>query len=274
MTGTERACANCDAPLSGPYCTRCGQQDRETEQALGPFLLEFLTGVVSFDSRVWRTVGPLLLKPGGVTAQYLEGRRARYVPPARLYLFVSLLYFLLLAWLSPGPILELGAGVESNGQRVAAEAEELLDRLPDAFAPLVPGLARAAADPAGFRRSVIQGIPYLMFLLVPFFGALVHLLHRGRRRYYLSHLLFAVHFHVVVFLLLIVALVLERTGMTLLDDASALIRLALPVHLFLSLRSVYGGRWWVVAVRTVALSLLYLMALGVVLAWLVVFLLL
>jgi eukaryotic-like serine/threonine-protein kinase len=45
------------------------------------------------DSKIFRTVKLLLLKPGFLTREYFEGRRVRYVSPIRLYLVFSVLYF-------------------------------------------------------------------------------------------------------------------------------------------------------------------------------------
>ena len=46
------------------------------------------------DSRLWRTLAALLFKPGHLTREFLAGRRARYLPPVRLYLVLSVLFFL------------------------------------------------------------------------------------------------------------------------------------------------------------------------------------
>lgn len=264
----EEACANCGATLAGAYCSRCGQEKRSLDRSLGAFLLELVDGILNFDSRAWRTLVPLLFRPGEVTARYLEGQRARFVPPVRLYLFVSLLYFLMLVWLAPGADVDIPPEVEGAGD---APWETLAD-LPFVSA-LVPGAERAAADPEAFRRDVVQGISYLMFFLVPLFGAMVQLLHRRRGRYYVHHLLFAVHFHVVVFIVLGLTFLLERTGLGFLEDAGELLHLAIPLHLFLGLRRVYGGRLWLVLVRAFLLGTGYLLALSLSLAVLVIVLL-
>ena len=273
------SCRNCGERLQGRYCHGCGQEVGTLDRALGPFLMEVFTGLLSFDSRSWRTVGPLFFRPGEVTAEYLRGRRVRYVPPVRLYLFVSLLYFLMLAWLSPQPFVEPAAGVPDAEARQEVEAmlgdlPGILGELPGILEPFLPGITRAAEDPVQFRRGVIQGISYLMFFLVPLFGGMVHLLHLRRRRYFLHHLLFAVHFHAAVFLILGTVLLLDLSDIAWLERGGSLLRAAIPLHLFLSLRRVYGGRFWAILFRTGVLTLGYLVALAALLAGLLVFLLL
>ena len=57
---------------------------------------EAFEDVFSFDSRAWRTLFALLLRPGFLSLEYFNGRRARYVQPIRLYFISSILFFVLL----------------------------------------------------------------------------------------------------------------------------------------------------------------------------------
>jgi len=89
-------CANCGAPLVGPYCAMCGQEPdyhRRTVRSLAHDLFE---DIASFDSRILRTGKALLFKPGELPLAFHEGRTRRYVPALRLYFFVSLIFFLIL----------------------------------------------------------------------------------------------------------------------------------------------------------------------------------
>jgi hypothetical protein len=85
-------CPNCGEDVLGRFCHGCGQRHRETP-SLRRFVAEGIGEILSFDGRFWRTLRPLLFQPGRLSAEYLAGRRARYVPPVRLYLIVSLVYF-------------------------------------------------------------------------------------------------------------------------------------------------------------------------------------
>ncbi|WBA41402.1 DUF3667 domain-containing protein [Hymenobacter canadensis] len=95
------ACANCgysfppDAPAE--FCPRCGQQNHEVNISFGHLVEETLEGLFHFDGKVFRTAGLLLFRPGVLTRQFLEGRRMPYVPPVRLYVFLSFVFFLLLS---------------------------------------------------------------------------------------------------------------------------------------------------------------------------------
>ncbi len=97
MAETRLRCRNCGAPLHGEYCSACGQRegrgDLQFSEALGDFVGEFVT----WDSRFWRTLVPLLFRPGFLTAEFFAGRRARYMPPFRLYIFISFVTFLVIS---------------------------------------------------------------------------------------------------------------------------------------------------------------------------------
>ena len=89
-------CTNCEAVLHGPYCSSCGQRVLHHSLALGEFLGEAAEVITHADSRVWRTVVPLLFRPGYLTQQFIKGRRASYLPPFRLYLVLSVVFFLVI----------------------------------------------------------------------------------------------------------------------------------------------------------------------------------
>ena len=90
-------CLNCNEELRGEYCYKCGQKGTEIDVPLGEVIQEFLRDELKIDARLGHTITPLLFKPGLLTADYIAGRRVRYVPPLRMYVFISLVMFFLLA---------------------------------------------------------------------------------------------------------------------------------------------------------------------------------
>ena len=55
---------------------------------------EIFNGFMSFDAKFWRTIIPLLISPGKVTREYVNGKRNKYSNPFRFYFTVSILFFL------------------------------------------------------------------------------------------------------------------------------------------------------------------------------------
>ncbi len=117
------ACLNCGTELMGPFCYYCGQPDKNLMRFFPALMRDLLEDVVDFDSRFMRTLKPLLLHPGKLTRDYLDGRRFRYVPPMRLYIFSSMVFFILAATLA-GEAIDIGAGKPNGGIHIRFDSDE------------------------------------------------------------------------------------------------------------------------------------------------------
>ena len=93
------ACPNCGTELREEYefCPRCGQENHDLRVPFKTFLYEFLENITHFDTKLWNTLKVIFTKPGQLTKDYVEGKRVRYVHPARFYVFVSVIFFGLLS---------------------------------------------------------------------------------------------------------------------------------------------------------------------------------
>jgi len=88
-------CRHREAPLLGSYCYQCGQEATNPLRSLPAVLGQFFGDFTNWNGRIWRTLHPLWFKPGYLSRRFVDGHRACYVPPWRLYLFTSILAFLL-----------------------------------------------------------------------------------------------------------------------------------------------------------------------------------
>lgn len=88
----ETACLNCGTPLIGSHCHACGQRGH-VHKTLGAFFHDLLHGVLHFEGKIWRTLPMLAWRPGQLTREYIDGRRASYVSPIALFLFTIFLMF-------------------------------------------------------------------------------------------------------------------------------------------------------------------------------------
>lgn len=114
-------CANCGVERTGPYCGLCGQNDRDYRRSLPPVLSELLRETFEVDSRLQQTLKLLVFKPGELAREFSRNRRASYVSPIRLYLFVSIAFFFFLS---------LGTDVETGTEDrpvITAQAEKIED---------------------------------------------------------------------------------------------------------------------------------------------------
>ncbi|PZR72210.1 MAG: hypothetical protein DLM73_13750 [Chthoniobacterales bacterium] len=87
-------CENCGTELRGHYCSNCGQAAVNSHRSFRHVIVDVLDAFLSWDSKFIRSLGLLLWRPGWLTNQFLEGRRVRFVHPLRLYLVVSIAFFL------------------------------------------------------------------------------------------------------------------------------------------------------------------------------------
>lgn len=94
----DSECFNCGHPFSGheKFCPECGQTNKDKRITFSNFVHEVFNGFISWDSKFWTTIIPLLTKPGKVSRDYIDGKRIRYANPFRFYLSVSVIFFLIL----------------------------------------------------------------------------------------------------------------------------------------------------------------------------------
>lgn len=92
-------CLNCGNPLEDEYCQVCGQKKIPKNHGVWSLVNDFLGTYFNFDSKLSRTLLPTIIKPGFLTNEYRLGKRASYIPPIRFFIFVSIIFFLIVALL-------------------------------------------------------------------------------------------------------------------------------------------------------------------------------
>ncbi len=95
---TGAICSNCGTPLLGEHCYHCGQPVKGLVRRFSSVLGDVADTLFEIDTRLTRTVAPLLLRPGFLSLEYFAGRRVRYVSPVRLFFFVSVVAFFVAQW--------------------------------------------------------------------------------------------------------------------------------------------------------------------------------
>ncbi|HEY0434861.1 MAG TPA: DUF3667 domain-containing protein, partial [Chitinophagaceae bacterium] len=91
----DRNCLNCGTAVIGRYCHACGQENVEPRQTLWHLIAHFFNDITHFDGKFFETLKVLLFRPGFLPAEYIRGRRVRYLDPIRMYVFTSAIFFLL-----------------------------------------------------------------------------------------------------------------------------------------------------------------------------------
>lgn len=251
----EETCLNCEAPLTGPYCSQCGQKDEREIPTLWSMIGELVGDVLELDSRIWRTLRLLVARPGALTAEYLAGRRVRYLPPLRLFMATGIVMLLVYSVSGDSP-LRAGLEVDAAGDADAVEVEVPEDAgFWDRFAATVE--ARVSADPEGVQEAFGENLPRMMFLFLPLAAAMLMVLYLGSGRRYIEHLVFSIHAHAFVFLELATARSIRTWALGEDTLVGTFVGLGVVVwtlaYFFLALRRVYGQGRLVTSIKFVVL---------------------
>lgn len=261
-------CLNCGAECHGPFCAACGQRFVPPNPTVAELTADAWHELSGYDGRIASTLRGLL-HPGKLTRDYLSGQRARYLPPVRVYLIVSVLYFVVAAsapnlgtrsaeFTVTGPndvsIDLIGGGGLSASDRAAILAE--METAPRFVQPLLKSVVE---DPAGFRARVMTIMPRVFFALLPVFAAIVSVFYRGRN--FPTALVFAVHVHAFAFVLFTVSEASKFTGLVWFAVGVGVVAITgFATYTLLAFRAVFGGSWPMTIVKAVGIGVVYLFA--------------
>jgi hypothetical protein len=273
-------CENCGAPVNGKYCASCGQRHDPHIHSLGEFITEATESITHADSRVWRTLWALMIKPGFLTKEFLEGRRARYLPPFRLYLVLSVAFFLIAAAGGHDSVrfvsLGTGEGQSSLEVRKLEDMPAKPTETPEQRATRIckdlnfivgsneglvdgPAVCRKIVGDNGraLAQALYHNIPHALIILLPLLALTMRLMYL--RRHYVEHLLFFVHTHAFAFVFLaLYVLVMRFVPYESVQDTATLgMLLGLPYYTYRAMLRVYGQGKWVTRAKFSLLSLSY-----------------
>lgn len=258
-------CLNCGAELHGAFCSACGQRVVPAYPTVRQLVGDAWEELSGYDGRFVRTFRLLLRRPGALTIEVMEGRRARYISAVRLYLVASVAYFLIAAAapnlkaaqgaVLPGSSIKISAGEPISPEK-RAEALKRIERAPWGMRHFLRALAM---DPVAFRARFFADLPRVLFGLVPVFAAIVALFYRRRR--FTQHLVFGLHLHATVFVVLAAAAFSnfsrQMAIVGIVEFAGSVFIISYSLK---ALRRVYGGSWPRTLVKATGIAALYMMA--------------
>ncbi len=278
---TIKHCPNCSAGLHGQFCYSCGQNQKGIDRFFISIINESFENIFSSDSRSARTLFYLLFRPGHLSAEYFSGRRARYIPPLRLYLITSLIFFFILSIQTSfnSDITLVDPSKEANQEHRSLEAdidglnfwflsdEENQNLTKTIKDQLEKAHARIEDSPGEFIGKFMDLVPQVMFFLLPLFTVLLKLFYFSSNKYYTEHLILAVHNHCFLFIALLVSNLFDLFGDTSLKYVTAPVDVAvsiwIPVYIYLSLWVFYQQGYFITAVKYCFLAVFYFALFGI-----------
>ncbi|MCL1850860.1 MAG: DUF3667 domain-containing protein [Bacteroidetes bacterium] len=200
----EHICCNCGTQTVGKYCHECGQNVfAGKEQPILHLFGQMLENAFSLDAKAPRTLAFLMFRPGFLSTEYRAGRISRYVHPVKLFWMATLILFALM-------IYQLGANknVAINNQEYKGKIVDInfdkkeVSNYATSDTLHVPSM-NSSADVEKpkenheqlFINFLSKYAPYISFLFIPLFALLLALFFWRNKYYYISHLIFTVHFH-------------------------------------------------------------------------------
>jgi hypothetical protein len=230
---TDKNCENCGYTVDLAYCSNCGQKNVETRQSFIHLITHFAEDFTHYDIAFWKTIKYLLFRPAKLTKEYLAGRRQMYVPPVKLYIFISFVTFFLLIFLDGYHDPEHEEEI-TTARREMAHSQEitLWDKtytskedfiqkqaaLPEdkKLPPMQYKLGKSILELSEknltgkqFAEVFFHTMPKALFLYMPFFAFLLWLFHGKKRWYFFDHGIFTLHYFSLLLLLVTLCLLFD-----------------------------------------------------------------
>lgn len=192
MNETPQVCLNCGTLLQGKYCHQCGQKVIEPgERTVRHFFKQFLGSAFFLENNFLKNITALMVRPGLLTAEFIEGKRKRWMSPLSIFLLINLFYF----WFSPLSDLNL----RLSEQLMQPHHDRLAHYFVDAKIKLENITIDQLEDEYNKKSSSLANT--LIIIHIPIFAAFMALLFIRKKFFYTDHFIYALHFFSFVLML-------------------------------------------------------------------------
>jgi Protein of unknown function (DUF3667) len=200
-------CPSCRQPITTPYCPSCGERPRSPRDlTLRGLVDQAFEAFTNIDGRLLRSVRCLIVRPGALTAAFIEGRRTPYLGPVALFLVANAVFFAAES-LTGGLVFTTPLQSHVQNQPWSGPAQSLVaahlashHTTLDAYAPRFDGAVALHA------RSLI-------LLMALAFAPLPALVFRRRGHPAAVHAVFSLHLYAFMLLLFSIATAIPAAGM-------------------------------------------------------------
>ena len=295
LSELSEPCLNCGKPLMGSYCGNCGQEAKELRRPFFRLSREAISSLFELDGRSFRTLFYLLTKPAHLSKEYFSGRRMQYTPPLRLFLVISVSFFLLVSFYTSIRSMEgiLSANHEIPGEEVSASTDDEEDLLAPTLAfvesinlPFFDeqtntNLRRAMSaqaetninsmieDPSEFFRGYLEYITVFILLMIPLLALIQKLIYIRSGHFYVEHLVLTLHNHAFIISIVFVNSLIDLVNGSRIPIISsafgylgAAIYIWMWVYLFLSLKNYFQQGYGITLLKYLTTTILYGFTLG------------
>ena len=280
-------CKNCKTTFEGKFCPNCGQSVFEYQRPFRFLLADFTGNLFAFDTRFWKSLKALTIKPGRLTKDFIQGKRARYMPPFRFYIFVSFLFFFIFSSFLGHEVSVsdenkqdvykvLDEAKKSTVTRNATELDtikttentfnfefvndtsELSEEEKDEkLSKVKDGVVKVMENPKIDMNSFLKFLSWSLFLLMPVYAGILWVFNRKTAPYYYSHLILAVNQHSFWFLILSLYFGIQYFFPDKVSEPEFFLLLLLPIHTFLGFKQLFERSWLRTLSKSIGICIMY-----------------
>lgn len=307
----ERNCLNCDNEVAGRFCQNCGQENVEVKEKFWQLVIHLIEDITHFDGKIWVTLRYLLFKPAFLTGQYLIGKRASYLHPIRMYVFISAIFLLFIfsgsshteqeKTLSIIPV-ESDSIHISNNEHVI-DFGQSLNKYPTkaAYSAAQAKLPKAQQDNwittkinnknidiqekfKGNNVEILNAISEqfqhqfskILYISLPLFAFFLWLLYfRNKNIYFVDHLIFSIHTYCAFFIILFLSSVVQKISIFIFNKSISYLNiitfLLMCLYLYKSLRNQFYQSRIKTVLKFLLLNFLSLLMMSILLIGFIVF---
>ena len=264
---SSKDCLNCGIEVAGRFCQQCGQENVEVKESFFQLLRHFVEDLTHFDGKLWKTVKLLLFKPGSLTKLYIEGKRASYIHPIRMYIFVSAVFFLFM-FTGEAPVKPESAGSKANTSKDFAsglqEGLELdLDNDTVNYKTIAAYNAAQQKLPSSKKDNWLDAVikkkgielnekyggdnlkigkaliekfenyfSRMLYISLPIFAFFIWVLYRrNKNHFFVDHIIFSIHIYCAFYIILFITQIVSTVNDFFSDQLSGIIAFIVPLTL-------------------------------------------
>jgi len=225
-------CLNCGTIVTGNFCQNCGQENIEVKESFFQIVYHFIEDITHFDGKLIKTLKFLITKPGFLTKEYVAGKRATYIHPIRMYIFISAVFFLFI-FSGEQKIVDVNTNQTKSSSIVfgdstyntVAQYDSTQKKLPiqkrDKW--LTAKLTKQQIlinnkygnDQNKILAALIDNFKHnfskILYLSLPIFAFFLWVLYKRNKSYYFAdHMIFSIHLYCAYFIIIFVYTILEQ----------------------------------------------------------------
>jgi len=296
-------CLNCGTEVAGRFCQQCGQENVEVKESFFQLLTHFVEDLTHFDGKLWKTLKLLLFKPGSLTKLYIDGKRASYIHPIRMYLFISAVFFL---FMFTGEVpeqpekigtkntqakdfasgfqegIKLDLDEDAVKYKTIAEYNAAQQKLPSSKKDnLLDAVIKKkgielnekySGDKLKIGKALIekfeQYFSRMLYISLPIFAFFIWVLYRrNKNHYFVDHVIFSIHIYCAFYIILFIAQMVTIVHDFFFDQSSGIIAFLVPISLFFylykSLRNHFNQSRKKTLLKYVILNILTIFLMGI-----------